>query len=73
MRPIVLSRQEALDAALCRSLFMLTNHLATKRCSYRGASQAIWKSREDMGTLDFNIQSWRYNAATEMVEARYND
>ncbi|TNJ48089.1 tyrosine-type recombinase/integrase [Phaeobacter sp. B1627] len=71
--PIVPSLQEALDVAPRRSLFMLTNHRATNRWSYRGASQAIRKIREDIGALNFDIHSWRYNAACELVEAGCND
>ncbi len=71
--PIVPALQEALDAAPRRSLFMLTNHRATNRWSYRGASQAIRKIREDIGALEFDIHSWRYNAACELVEAGCND
>lgn len=57
--PIVPALQEALDAAPRRSLFILTNHRATNRWSYRGASQAIRKIREDFGALDFDNHSWR--------------
>lgn len=71
--PIVPALQEALDAAPRRSLFILTNHRATNRWSYRGASQAIRQIREDIGALDFDIHSWRYNAACELVEAGCND
>lgn len=71
--PILPALQEALDAAPRKSLFMLTNHRATNRWSYRGASQAIRKIREDIKALDFDIHSWRYNAACELVEAGCND
>ncbi|MBL3587300.1 tyrosine-type recombinase/integrase [Rhodovulum sulfidophilum] len=71
--PIVPSLQEALDRAPRRSLFMLTNQSGTSRWSYRGASQAIRKIREDIGALDFDIHSWRYNAACELVEAGCTD
>lgn len=71
--PIMPALQEALDAASRQSLFMLTNRRTTNRWSYRGASQAIRKIRGDIGALDFDIHSWRYNAACELVEAGCND
>lgn len=71
--PILPSLQEALDMTPRRSVFLLTNQNATNKWSYRGASQAIRKIRENIGALKYDIHSWRYNAACELVEAGCND
>lgn len=71
--PILPALQEAIDATDRKSVFMLTNLRATNRWSYRGASQAIRKIRDDIGALEFDIHSWRYNAACELVEAGCDD
>nr|WP_237400372.1 tyrosine-type recombinase/integrase [Rhodovulum sulfidophilum] len=71
--PLTASLQATLDAQERRSVFILTNSRATGPWSYRGASQAIRKIREDIGALDFDIHSWRYNAACELVEAGCTD
>ncbi|MCF2904631.1 tyrosine-type recombinase/integrase [Octadecabacter sp. CECT 8868] len=71
--PILPELQTALDAASRHSVFILTNERGTNRWSYRGASQAVRKVRESVGALDFDIHSWRYNAACELVEAGCGD
>ncbi|QPO08234.1 Site-specific recombinase XerD [Sulfitobacter pontiacus] len=71
--PILPELQTALDAASRHSLFILTNERGTNRWSYRGASQAVRKVREQIGALDFDIHSWRYNAACELLEAGCDD
>ena len=54
-------------------MFLLTNERGDNRWSYRGASQAVRKVREQIGALDYDIHSWRYNAACELVEAGCGD
>lgn len=71
--PILPDLQVALDAAPRNSIFLLTNERATNRWSYRGASQAVRKVREAIGALKYDIHSWRYNAACELVEAGCSD
>jgi integrase len=71
--PILPELQEALDAASRHSVFILTNERGTDRWSYRGASQAVRNVREEIGALDYDICSWRYNAATELLEAGCED
>lgn len=71
--PILPELQAALDAALRNSVFILTNERGTNRWSYRGASQAVRKVREAIGALDYDIHSWRYNAACELLEAGCQD
>lgn len=71
--PILPELQVALDAAKRHSVFMLTNARGTNRWSYRGASQAVRKIREQIGALDYDIHSWRYNAACELLEAGCED
>jgi len=71
--PILPELQVALDAASRHSVFMLTNERGTNRWSYRGASQAVRKVREAVGGLDYDIHSWRYNAACELLEAGCGD
>lgn len=71
--PILPELQAALEAASRHSVFILTNERGTNRWSYRGASQAIRKVREAIGAVDYDIHSWRYNAACELVEAGCGD
>lgn len=71
--PILPELQVALDAASRHSVFLLTNEKSTNRWSYRGASQAVRKVREALNALDYDIHSWRYNAACELLEAGCDD
>ena len=71
--PILPELQSALDAASRHSVFILTNERGTNRWSYRGASQAVRNVREKIGALNYDIHSWRYNAACELVEAGCGD
>lgn len=71
--PVLPELQAALDAASRHSVFILTNERGINRWSYRGASQAVRKVREAIGALDYDIHSWRYNAACELVEAGCSD
>lgn len=71
--PILPPLQEALDATEKRSVFIVTNYAATGPWSYRGASQAIRKAREAIGALGYDIHSWRYNAACELLVAGCSD
>lgn len=71
--PILTELQAALDAASRHSVFVLTNERGTNRWSYRGASQAVRNVRERIGALNYDIHSWRYNAACELVEAGCSD
>jgi integrase len=71
--PILPDLQTALDAASRHSVFILTNERGTNRWSYRGASAAVRRVRERVGALDYDIHSWRYNAACELVEAGCSD
>jgi len=71
--PILPELQEALNAASRHSVFILTNERGTNRWSYRGASAAVRAVREQIGALDYDIHSWRYNAACELLEAGCDD
>jgi integrase len=71
--PILPELQTALDAASRHSVFLLTNERGTNRWSYRGASQAVRLVRDRINALDYDIHSWRYNAACELVEAGCGD
>ena len=71
--PILPELQAALDAASRHSVYILTNEWGTNRWSYRGASAAVRKVRERIGALDYDIHSWRYNAACELLEAGCGD
>ncbi|MDX2483807.1 MAG: tyrosine-type recombinase/integrase [Pseudodonghicola sp.] len=71
--PILPELQAALDAASKHSVFILTNSLGANRWSYRGASAAVRLIRERIGALDYDIHSWRYNAACELLEAGCGD
>jgi len=71
--PILPELQAALDAASRHSVYILTNERGTNRWSYRGASAAVRKIRDRIGALAYDIHSWRYNAACELVEAGCGD
>jgi len=71
--PILPELQAALDAASRHSVFILTNERGTNRWSYRGVAQAVKNVRQRINALDFDIHSWRYNAACELVEAGCGD
>ena len=71
--PILSDLQTALDAASRHSVFILTNERGTNRWSYRGASAAVRNVRERIGALDYDIPSWRYNAACVLVVAGCSD
>lgn len=71
--PILPDLQAALNAASRHSLFLLTNEQGVNRWSYRGAAQAVRLIRERIGAIDYDIHSWRYNAACELVEAGCGD
>lgn len=71
--PILPDLQTALDAAQKSSVFLLTNERGTNRWSYRGASAAVRAVRERIGAIPYDIHSWRYNAACELVEAGCSD
>jgi len=71
--PILPGLQEALDAASRHSVFILTNEQGTNQWSYRGASAAVRKVRDSIGALGYDIHSWRYNAACELLEAGCSD
>lgn len=71
--PILPELQAALDAASRHSVYLLTNERGTNRWSYRGASQAVRNVRDRIGALNYDIHSWRYNAACELVEAGCGD
>ncbi len=71
--PILPELQTALDAAKRNSVFILTNERGTNRWSYRGASAAVRNVRKRIGALDYDIHSWRYNAACELVQAGCSD
>lgn len=71
--PILPELQAALEAASRHSVFILTNERGANRWSDRGASAAVRKVREQIVGLDFDIHSWRYNAACELLEAGCGD
>lgn len=71
--PILPELRDALSAASRHSVFILTNQSGTNRWSYRGASQAVRNVREQIGAVDYDIHSWRYNAACELLEAGCSD
>ncbi|MFK7869849.1 MAG: tyrosine-type recombinase/integrase [Roseobacter sp.] len=71
--PILSELQAALDIASRHSVFILTNERGTNRWSYRGASAAVRAVRDRIGALDYDIHSWRYNAACELLEAGCSD
>ncbi len=62
-----------MSAASRHSVFILTNERGINRWSYRGASQAVRNVRERIVGVDYDIHSWRYNAACELVEAGCSD
>ena len=71
--PILPELQTALNAASRHSMFILTNERGTNRWSYRGASQAVRNVRKKIGAVAYDIHSWRYNAACELLEAGCED
>ncbi len=71
--PILPELKVALDAASRHSVYIMTNERGTNRWSYRGASAAVRRVRERIGALGYDIHSWRYNAACELVEAGCSD
>lgn len=71
--PILPELQAALDFASRHSVYILTNEQGTNRWSYRGASAAVRKVREQIGAVAYDIHSWRYNAACELLEAGCGD
>ncbi|MBL6426696.1 MAG: tyrosine-type recombinase/integrase [Maritimibacter sp.] len=71
--PILPELQTALDAASRHSVFILTNDRGTNRWSYRGASHAVMTVRKQIGATEYDIHSWRYNAACELLEAGCED
>ena len=71
--PILRELEAALEAASRNSVYLLTNEQGTNRWSYRGASAAVRRVRSRIGALDYDIHSWRYNAACELVEAGCGD
>jgi len=71
--PILPELQATLNAASRHSVFLLTNERGTNHWSYRGASQAVRNVRERIGAPSYDIHSWRYNAACELVEAGCGD
>ena len=71
--PILPELQSTLDQSLRHSVYLLANAKGTNKWSYGGASQAVRKVREVIGELGFDIHSWRYNAACELVEAGFGD
>ncbi|TMM55182.1 tyrosine-type recombinase/integrase [Sulfitobacter sabulilitoris] len=71
--PILAELSAALNAASRHSVFILTNERGTNRWSYRGASQAVRNIREKIGAVTYDIHSWRYNAACELLEAGCSD
>lgn len=71
--PILPELQTALDAASRHSVFILTNDRGTNRWSYRGASHAVMTVRKQICATEYDIHSWRYNAACELLEAGCED
>ena len=71
--PILPELQATLDAASRHSVYILTNKRGANRWSYRGASDAVRRVRTRIGALGYDIHSWRYNAACELVEAGCSD
>jgi len=47
--------------------YILTNRYARGQWSYRGASQAVMKVREQIGAKAYDIHSLRYSAACELA------
>ena len=71
--PILPELQTALNATKRNSLFIVTNQNATNRLSYHAASHSVREVRKQIGALDYDIHSWRYNAACELLEAGCED
>lgn len=71
--PILPELQAALDVTPKRALYILTTEDGSRRWSYRGASHAVRAIRQEIGALDYDIHSWRYNSACELLEAGCED
>lgn len=71
--PILPELQTALDAASRHSVFILTNGRGEDRWTYRSASATVLAVRTRIGALRYDIHSWRYNAACELLEAGCSD
>ncbi|WP_082645569.1 tyrosine-type recombinase/integrase [Phaeobacter sp. CECT 5382] len=56
-----------------RSVFILTNHIATGPWSYRGASDAVMKIRKQIGAVGYDIHALRHTTATELCIAGADD
>lgn len=67
--PILPELQAALAEASRHSVYILTNERGSNKWSYRGASAAVRKVRERIDATAYDIHSWRYNAACELLEA----
>lgn len=67
--PILPELQAALAGASRHSVYILTNERGSNKWSYRGASAAVRKVRERINATAYDIHSWRYNAACELLEA----
>lgn len=71
--PLTDRLRASLSATQKRPGFILTNAAATGPWSYRGASQAVRKVREQIGALDYDIHALRYSAASELALAGCSD
>lgn len=71
--PLTKGLRDALSATEKRSVFILTNQRATGPWSYRGASQAVRKVRDNIGALDYDIHALRHTAASELASAGCDD
>lgn len=67
--PILPELHTALAEASRHSVYILTNERGSNKWSYRGASAAVRKVRERINATAYDIHSWRYNAACELLEA----
>lgn len=71
--PFTARLRDAISAAEKRSVFILTNEQGTGAWSYRGASQAVRKTRIEIGAEDYDIHALRHTAATELAQAGCSD
>ena len=53
--------------------YIITNRYGRGKWSYRGASQAVKKIREQIGALDYDIHCLRYSAACDLALAGLSD
>ena len=53
--------------------YIITNRYGKSKWSYRGASQAVKKIREQIGALDYDIHCLRYSAACDLALAGLSD